>query len=56
MFRYKNVSKVEQKFRAGELGKKKVYTVKPGKEIELPVEISAQMMEKVEQDTKRKSK
>ena len=48
MFKYKNVSKYEQKFRAGEGGKKKVYTVKPSKEIELPVEISMGGMELVE--------
>ena len=43
--KYKNVSKYEQTFRAGEGGKKKVYTVKPGKTIDLPVEISHGAME-----------
>ena len=38
--KYRNISKHDQTFRAGEGGKKKVYTVKAGKEIELPVIIS----------------
>ena len=40
MYKYKNTSEKEMKFRAGEGGKKKVYTVKAGNTIELPVEIS----------------
>jgi len=37
MYKYKNVSKIEQKFRAGG----KIYSVKPGKSVDLPVEITS---------------
>jgi len=37
MYKYKNVSKVEQKFRAG--GKR--YSVKPGKTVDVPVELTS---------------
>ena len=37
MYKYKNVSKVEQKFRAGG----KCYSVKPGKTVDLSVEITS---------------
>lgn len=40
MYKYKNESGRDRIFRAGEGGKKKVYSVKPGKSVELPVEIS----------------
>ena len=55
MPKYKNISKVTQRFRAGEAGKKKVYSVEPGKEVDVPVEISAQNMKLVEEDLKRKA-
>lgn len=41
MFKYKNVSKIEQRFRVGEGEKKKVYSVKPGRTVEIPVEITS---------------
>ena len=37
MYKYKNVSKTEQKFRVG--GKR--YSVKPGKTVDIPVEITS---------------
>lgn len=56
MYVYKNTSKYDRKFRAGEAGKKKVYLVKPGKEISLPVKISFGDMELVEEKNKKTKK
>ena len=55
MYKYKNISEVEQKFRAG--GKR--YSVKPGKTVEIPVEITSGVlgvMELVESGEMKKSK
>ena len=54
MPRYKNISEVTQRFRAGEAGKKKVYAVESGEVVDVPVKISAQCMILVEEDMKRK--
>ena len=58
---YKNVGRTEQKFRAAastdKPNVKKVYTCAPGKTVDVPVEILAQNMEKVDtktENTKRK--
>lgn len=53
--KYKNISEVEQKFRAG--GKR--YSVEPGKTVDIPVEITSGVlgvMELVETAEMKKSK
>ena len=55
MFKYKNISEVEQKFRAG--GKR--YSVKPGKLVDVSVEITSGffgVIELVEDREMKKSK
>ena len=57
MYKYKNVSKVEQKFRAGG----KLYSVKPGKTVDIPVEITSGVLgvmelESGEMKTSKKTK
>ncbi len=53
---YKNIGKTEQRFRAAisadKPNIKKVYKCGPGKTVEVPVEIAAQNMEKVEKGKK----
>ena len=57
MFKYKNVSKVEQRFRAG--GKR--YSVKSGKTVDIPVELTSGVLgvmelESGEMKTNKKNK